>query len=95
MQHKHKCYKSGTVTLATVESPMVLTKDESIEGNSYIAVVEFKMGCFAIDQTLANLLCSAADGSVEILRHGKQIIMVVVYGLSVNYEARMAKYVIH
>lgn len=52
---------------------------------------EFKTGSFAVDQTLANMLCTAADGSVEILKQGKQINIAIVYGLSVNYEIGMAQ----
>ena len=81
MQHKEKCFRSGTVTLAAVSSPQpVFTVHEDDEGHSYTAVMEFKTESFAKDQTLANMLCSGADGSVEILRHGKQISMAIIYG---------------
>jgi len=66
VQHKDKHFMSGGLTLATVGCPMIVT--ENIEGDSYAAVFEFKVEKFAFNQTLANMLCVAADGSVSILK---------------------------
>ena len=87
VQHKEKCFRSGTVMLAAVSSPQpVFTIHEDDKEHSYTAIMEFNTGSFAKDQTLANMLCSGADGSVEILRHGKRISMTIIYNFSVNYE---------
>ena len=80
------------MTLAAAGCPVpVLTLQEDDEGHSYTAVMEFKPGGFAVDQTLADMLCSGADGSVEILKEGKQISMAIIYGFSVNYSTNKTK----
>ena len=93
VQHKEKCFRSGRVMLASVASPVsvVTAVQEDDEGQSYTAVMEFKLGSFAKNQTLANMMCSGADGSVEILREGKQINVAIIYGFSVNYESNKSK----
>ena len=80
------------MTLAAVGCPvLVLTLQEDDEGHSYTAVMEFKTGGFAVDQTLANMLCSGADGSVEILKQGKQISMAIIHSFLINYSTNKTK----
>ena len=91
VQHKEKFYNRGVVASAFVGSAILTNESEQIEGDTYSAVIEFKTGSFAIDQTVANMICVAADGSMEVLKNGKQISLAIVYGVAVNYSSATCK----
>ena len=91
MQHNEKFYNCGVVASAIVGSAIHTSESERIEGDTYTAVFEFKTGHFAIDQTVANMICVAADGSMEVLKNGQQISLAIVYGVAVNYSSATSK----
>lgn len=92
IQHKTHHFKEGAITASIVTSSEACL-EEVVEGDVITSVMEFKTGYFVRDQTLAEMMCTLTDCSIEVLRDGKQIKKAVAYGLSVDYN--MAKVVVY
>ena len=54
------------------------------------SVIELKTGLFAVDQTMAQMMCTLTEGCIEVLREGKLVDKALIYGLSVNYSSMNA-----
>ena len=90
IQHKLNNFKSGIVRAAIVGSSVAIDSEitsEEDDGDVVTSVIEFKANIFSRDQTLAQMICTLTDTSIDILKKGKQINKATIYGLSVKYSA--------
>lgn len=90
IQHKERFFKDKTIRAGLVTYPDSLINAEMVERDVTTSIMEFKMGMFTTDQTLAEMLCTLTDCCVDTLKQGNQINKAVVYGLSVNYSTTTA-----
>lgn len=92
IQHKNN-FKCNVVITAVVSLAETLSQYSAEEGDITTSILEFKTGCFVRDQTLAELLCTLTDSSVDTLKEGKLVKRAVGYGLAINYsDAQAAVY---
>lgn len=90
IQHKIKHFRDGIAQTAVITGASVSSVKTAEEGQVVTSVTELKVGSFAVDQTIAQMMCTLTESCVEVLRDGKQISKGVVYGLSVNYTSMKA-----
>ena len=62
-------------------------------GNIVTSVLEFKLDGIKLDQSIAEMLCTVTNCSVDVLRSSKQISKAIIFGLSVDYNT--AKTTVH
>ena len=71
--HKTNFFKSGLLTIGMVtNSGSVVVSEPSMHGDVLCSVMEFKCGSHAVDQLLAEMLCTVIDCCVKLLKEGKE-----------------------
>ena len=69
----------------------VSTQYDMEEGNVAAGVVELKNYDFGIDQCIAEMLRTSGDLVLHLLSDKKQILLITIIGLAVNYKTGKAK----
>lgn len=97
IQHIDNAFKNDEVVAGHITSSDSTFVESSLdistspmleEGDVITGVIEFKKATFAVDQTLAEMLCTLTDCALEQLKQGRQLKKAIVYGLAINYTSR-------
>ena len=89
--HYESFFKMEKLSCGVVVAAGLSTQFDMEEGNVAAGVVKFKNDDFGIDQCIAEMLRTSGDLVLHVLSDKKQILLITIIGLAVNYKTGNAK----